>query len=321
MKRSYIVILIIIMLIVVCGCGGIETQGTGYPTAAATTSTVNSTTVTHGTTTETPTAATTQPMTEPTSEPTESTGTQIGLYTLEECKQLQGLFVRYEDGSFDRYYAGGFRTRSGRWQEDEKLYISRYNVMSNPVVTPDTQLVLFWDEQPQWNLVYSVLFEGYTIPYYSEEYGKQGAIVVGSGVEIDATMGYRVDVGGDNYEILYLAKTRDGDMFGAPVKFEEDIPSVDVSGFYTFEPGAEVTLRVAEGTEVTEVKTAADMAYYVYGKLYAADGYYYERSVDSYLSVDGYIEFDFSKHPSGQYVWIIESDGRYYGTVIQINND
>lgn len=220
-----------------------------------------------------------------------------GSYTLEEAQATEGVFIRYPDGSFDRYHNGYILT----WDDEYMTYGTDYHpqdlimnldsVDYNEHVLSEGQLVLFW---PYDYIVEQGLFEveesGYSL-FRADDDGKlEGLFLL------------------DNYTTGHLSQWNDGKGFngrnvnyttinGVPKEQYDGFPSTESRICGSFPARQSFTIGVVEGTTLVEKEYRTDYMYL----FHAASSSPYTLTP----TTDGYAIFDFTDTPPGEYVFTI----------------
>ena len=218
-----------------------------------------------------------------------------GSYTLSMIQEDPGLYIRYDDGSFDKYYTGNVFT----WDMNAMTYGADYRpqdlVMSDSLASSNSsnlekgQLVLVW---PYENRVieglYAVEESGYSL--------------------------FRTDDDGDLEGLMSTSENRfyrwnEGSVFywSNPVEYKtingvskddySGFPSAEGRDFVSFVPNETYTIGVVEGTALIEKEYRTNYMYYLHTE---------ETSPYTLTpTTDGYAIFDFTNTAPGRYVFTI----------------
>lgn len=76
--------------------------------------------------------------------PTETKICTIGDLALEDCQGNTGIYIAYEDGSFTRYYGGGYLDTAATYYA-EGMFLRNDIAEKNPVIRKNDKLVVFCD--------------------------------------------------------------------------------------------------------------------------------------------------------------------------------
>ena len=255
-----------------------------------------------------PTDASEQILTEPPIEMTEPV--MQGQYSLEQCKGKTGIFIAHADGSFTKYYGGGYLDMNSM-RNATGMYIENYIVDRNPTISKSDQLVVFCDTSygiemlpVSWDV--GVLFRDLG----NGTYGYTRAMKHKYGVDFFTYY--------DNHEtveesILYID--------GIPA---EEYSFVTVQGGPKnttgsgFPKGTTVRLGIQNGSTLVEEEYKVDATYYdcelKRNTGGVSDDQYYLHptpTTDGYAIIDIYDELHDREVPSGTYV-LVFSVGRSY---------
>ena len=266
----------------------------------------------------------TEPKEEPTTEPIPE---YVGNYSLDYCKSNAGVYIAYEDGSFDRCASGGYcyglSSGSdyfyGMFLKDSLLFdapdISRQNDSKKLVVFSDIYYTLTLHPIHAEVACFSTETNGGI-----EGYGKL-IQVTDNGASI--TIHY------DNHERetanpIYIngkpASEYEADKHSWSTRSHKGISrnySYSVLGFQREES---ITFGVAEGTTLVENTYQIDSTYYDCDRehnFWENEDIYWIMGTPT---ADGYAEVDISGVPSGKYVMVFRFDGKYRATILTIGN-
>lgn len=234
--------------------------------------------------------------TEKTEATTEPTVGMQGRYTLEQCKESPGIYVKYADGSFDIYQGGYVMNRSrsvftygNDYEEYEDLVISASAVERNLELLPKGQLVLFWPyDYIVWEGLYRVEESGYTLFRINED-GKLEGLFASRGNTLRGMDLWRQG----NWKGSYKYTT----INGVPKESSEEFPT-GTSGYYlSFPANQTYTIGAVEGTTLIEKEFKSNYMYFLHDSK--------ESDYTLNPTTDGYAVFDFSDTAPGEYVFRI----------------
>lgn len=228
----------------------------------------------------------------------EETNTQ-GQYTLDFCQGWPGLFVRYEDGSFDRYNGGAVFT----WDDNYMTYgtdnfprdlvISLGTVESNAKKLAEGELVLFW---PYDNRVRSGLYKveesGYSLVRKDEDGDLEGLFITRAN---ESGTGF---VQWNQGKTFYWSNSINySTINGISKELYEDFPSAEGREFASFPANQKFTIGVTEGTTLVEKEYSTDYMYLIQSD----ESSNYQQTA----TADGYAVLDFSDTEPGEYIFTV----------------
>lgn len=256
---------------------------------------------------------------------TEPEAAMQGKYTLEECTSKRGVFIAYEDGSFDLFPVGGYCYGYSRFSEGlDGFYIANSVAEAIPDVGRDDKLVVFCDDNYYLTL-YPVHGEISTIRTESENgvtgYGRLSNT-------LDCVYVHYEDGESETIRIEYI-NGEPADVYDAvklnyevkPYKGKNSVAvSVELTGFQKGEP---IRLGIVDGTAVSEYDYSADATYFdcnnEHNNWDEEDAYGINYGVQVTPTFDGYATIDFSEVPDGKYVVIfryIKGEKQYYQSTL-----
>ena len=230
---------------------------------------------------------------------TEPATQKQGRYTLEEAQEMDGLFILYPDGSFDRYYGGyvlTWDTQPMTYGSDsfpEDLIISTSRIERNKSAMKGGQLVLFWPyENRVRDGLYAVEESGYSLFRTDEEGDLEGLILTRSSIT-------RADLvqWNQGHAFYWSNSINYTTINGVPKEQYDGFPSTEGRDFGSFPAHQTFTIGVVEGTTLVEEEYETDHMYYLH-----ADS---SSPFTLTPTTDGYAVFDFSGTPSGEYVYTV----------------
>lgn len=258
-------------------------------------------------------------------ETTEPIPRKQGAFSIEGCKKHAGVFISYDDDSFDLIPSGGYCEGLSTWYDGfDGMYIPNAIIDETPIVNKNMNLVLFWDSDYLLSL-HPIHAEVNAFRTVSDDgtsgYGRMGQINSKS-QSASIYLSYR------NHESTYIqpvyingkpAYEYPAEHFSWTVR-----PYSGVSQDYTYQMwnfvGDTITLGTGEGTTLIE-------------KTYDIDAKYYDCNVDHnsceeqdvyYLkgipTPSGYATLDLSDVPSGRYSMVLEYNNqkRYIASLLTI---
>lgn len=236
-----------------------------------------------------------------------------GKYLLDECMEKNGFYIAYKDGSFDYYYTGGYcqgirrevATFEGMYLEDEIM-------QKNPIITPEDNMVLFW-EGDYFITLHPVIAE-IPVVQIEVENGEDGFAHFIS----DTSLGvFYKDNEWENIEVQTIDGMPAEEYVKEEVKIETTpsagMPSVvEMMKLRGFKKNTTVTLGIAEGSTLIEKAYEVDTTYYYCDPRwnhYEEEDFYYLANVPT---AQGYARIDFSAIPSGRYIMVINTGKNTY---------
>lgn len=255
---------------------------------------------------------------------TESTSKNLGEYTLSECISSDRVYIKYNDGSFDRYGAGGYCRKFSMGSGFYGMYLPdkylKYTTTLN-LSNDERKLVVF--ASGEYSLTLHPVHAEVAVFTTSKDdvigYGHIGQIT---------DRGVTIDIIYSNHEWEDIFATY---IDGKPAtEYEAEIlewyaypysgaTSVDVyCRLEGFKKGTTVTLGVVEGSTLVEKQYEVDATYYdcdpQHNNWQDEDIYYLE----CIATPEGYAEVDLTGVPAGKYVMLYDYDGYYCATVLTI---
>ena len=258
----------------------------------------------------------------PTTEPEPST---IGKYSLEKLVKYNyvGIFVAYEDGSFDGYPTGGYV-----WDAEEYLsYISGYFVpgdLSDKIDRIDANAKLVVFSPSSFSLTLFPIHASVSCLDMSGETGQPSYGKIGQLEDYGSSL--RVYYENGDYDVKSIeyingvpAHTYEAVKIENEVHPSKGIPSrVETVVHYGFTAGENITLACSEGTRLIEESYIANATFY---DCYPDHNDYSEPDeydIQLNRTSEGYAILDFSEVPSGRYVMIFSIAERIYPTLVDI---
>lgn len=275
-----------------------------------------------------PIATTEQPTTEPEStkqtQPptTEPVPTTIGSYTLEECKRANGVFIAYEDGSFDMFPTGGYCKGLGNLDSNfDGMFLSDSIISSTPTVNRQTKIVVFSNTDYRLTLhpIHASVRVFQTHSHIGVEgYGRLGEIF--SNTKRVNVYVYYEDHTSDEINPVFIngnpAYEYQADCVEWTVNPYSGMPRTQRTIQLLSFTGDEVTFGVGTGTTLIE-------------KTYPVNAKYFDCDIDknNYSDEDiyrltglptkeGYAEIDLSEIPDGQYALVFHFGNRYRASLL-----
>lgn len=241
-----------------------------------------------------------------------------GSYTLSMIQDDPGLYVRYADGSFDKYYTGDVFTWDmnamtyGADYRPQDLVISEGSISTNKSNLEKGQLVLVW---PYDNRVieglYAVEESGYSL-FRTDADGDLEGLILTRG----STTG-KDFVQWNEGHVFYWSNSVEYNTINGMLKENySEFPSAEGRDFASFAPNETYTIGVVEGTALVEKEYRTNYMYY----LHAAETSSYTLTP----TTDGYAVFDFTNTAPGKYVFTVsrwddkEDARRAVSTLIEI---
>lgn len=230
---------------------------------------------------------------------TEPEAQKRGSYTLEEAQATEGVFIRYPDGSFDRYHNGYILT----WDDEYMTYGTDYHprnlvmkldsVVYNEWLLSEGQLVLFW---PYDNIVEQGLFEveesGYSLFRTDDDGALEGLFLTCA-----SATGTALTQWNQNKVFYWSNDINYTTINGVPKEQYDGFPSTEGRDYGSFPDRQTFTIGVIEGTTLVEKEYRTDFMYL----LHADTSSPYTLTP----TTDGYAIFDFTDTPPGEYVFTI----------------
>lgn len=221
-----------------------------------------------------------------------------GWYSLEEAQEKTGLFIRYPDGSFDRYHNGYVMSwdeyRSAAHGIDyvpKNLVINVSAVEANQNLISQGQLVLFWPYQDDVRQgFYSVEESGYSL-FREDDDGKLEGLFKTRSITANADLSQW-----SQNAIFYWSNNINYTTINGILKEKyNEFPSTDGRELGSFPANQTYTIGVVEGTTLIEKEYKTDYMYMLHST---------EKSDFSLIpTTDGYAIFDFSDTDPGEYVF------------------
>lgn len=224
-----------------------------------------------------------------------------GRYTLKEAKELEGFFVLYPDGSFDRYSSGIVLTwdmqpmtyGADYWPQD--LVMGPSSIENNKTMLTEGKLVLFWsNDNRRIFKLYPVRESGYSLFRRDDNMKLEGLIST------------RGSINGKNFEqwnqghVFYWSNSVDyATINGIPKEQYTEFPSAEGRDFADFPANQTYKIGIIEGTTLVEKEYQSNYMYFLQD--------YKAVSCSLIPTVDGYAIVDFSDAPVGEYILTISS--------------
>ncbi len=235
---------------------------------------------------------------------TSETTVSRGSYTLGECQEETGLFIRYPDGSFANYFTGYVLTWNvhamtyGADYFPEDLVMSDVDKERNKERLDGGELVLFY---PHTNRVqkglYPVRESGYSLFRLDDDYPREAYRLEGLILTRGTTDGRSFTQWNQN-QVFYWSNTIEYTTInGIPAEDYDGFPSAEGRDFASFPAHETYVIGTVEGTTLTEKQYESDYMYFLHE----------DESCEFGLTAttDGYAVFDFSNTPPGEYVFTI----------------
>lgn len=303
LRRSFSAV-VTICLLFLCGCGNLETPSKDCEGVPETTEYVH-TTEHHNYVKNTI--------------PVESTPAMQGQYTLEDCQGSTGIFIAYADGSFDRFYGGGFLDQDGMYNANG-MFLRNDIIDYNPSIGKDDKLVLFCDSSYTFEMV-PVNWETGVL-YTKLEDGTRGytrAIKHQYGVDFFTYY--------ENYEtvqnsILYIDGVSAKEY---PFEIVQGGPK-NTTG-YGFPKGTTVKLGTQSGSAIIEEEYEVSATYFDcrvirnIGKVSDDEYFLYPTpTTDGYAVINIYDGLHDREIPSGAYVLVLRMGRSYIAYLLNWEN-
>lgn len=242
-----------------------------------------------------------------------------GQYTLEQCKEKTGIFIAHEDGSFTKYYGGGFLKQDGMYNANG-MYIRNYLIDRNPPIGKNDKLVLFCDEKYTFDL----------LPV-NWEVG-----VLFSELE-DGTYGYTRAIG-HKYGVDFFTYYDNFETIQNSIHYIDGVPAQeypfeivqggpkDTTG-YGFPKGSTVKLGAQSGSALIEEEYEVSATYFdcqlIYNTGGVSDDEYFldpTPTTDGYAVIDIYDARRDREVPSGTYVLVLRMGRKYIAYLLNWQN-
>ncbi len=230
---------------------------------------------------------------------TEPVAQTQGSYTLEEAQEMEGLFILYPDGSFDRYNGGyvlTWNTQPMTYGSDsfpEDLIISTNRIDRNKSALNGGQLVIFWPyENRVRDGLYAVEESGYSLFRTDDEGDLEGLILTRG-----STTGTGLVQWNQSHTFYWSNSINYTTINGVPKEQYDGFPSTEGRDFGSFPAHQTFTIGVVEGTTLIEKEYETDHMYFLHAD--SSSPYTLTPTTESYAI------FDFSDTPSGEYVYTV----------------
>lgn len=246
--------------------------------------------------------------------------TTQGKTSRDECEKNPGIYIAYEDGSFDYYPRGGYCEDLTKYSDCfEGMFLPKRVADATPKVNSSTKLVVYA-----------------TNDYYVELYPIHAEVLAIAMKNADGVTGYgRLTSIGDDYASIYVvyrnrerANVHAVNINGKPAKEyqgEEVVWEVNPYAgmtsvteeykLYGFK-GQEVTLSVAEGSKLVDTTYTVDTVFYDcnsdHNNWMDKDVFY----LKTMPTTEGYAVIDFTEVPSGRYAMLFRSNGIYIASLL-----
>lgn len=251
-----------------------------------------------------------------------------GMYILEEAKHMDGIFLAYEDGSFDRYVTGGYckgLTKSST--EFDGYYALNSMLLDVPAVITETdQLAVFSDRNFNITL-HPINFEVGAISVESDN-GVRG--FGHCSYLFEDNMNVSVHYSNHDTEVmdvLYIDSILPSEY---PLEITEKIvhpykgmkSKEEVARYYSFPRGDKVSLATAQGTALIEKTYDVNATYYdlyVNHNEWDVVDYYildYKPTVEGYAKIEMHDSWQGVDIPAGKYIMVYKTDRTYKASVI-----
>lgn len=238
-------------------------------------------------------------------ETTEALGEWNGKYLLSDIQQDSGIYIKYDDMSFDKYLGVSYEKNSdGFWNRDlDGLFLNNSIADKLPIVDNQVNLVVRWDDYFQLEL-HPVSSEASVISMDSVNgYGK---------LDSDKKMVTAFCRNG-SFVRFFLATINGKPAEDYPAKIEERTVNPYAGArsrslivkTTSFEKDSLVTLGIKEGSSLIEEQFYADATFYDFNSEHKSWDIPYEYLVKYTPTVDGYADLDFSDIPNGKYVLVL----------------
>lgn len=309
MNSKKLLCLALAFVLLLCGCGSAAdpTESEVVPTAPDNT---------------------VMPTAVPTTAPVETTEPGLMGYSFEEANELKGLFYILEDGSFARYWSGGFKMYAGIYDYGrDTLYVPRGSVDSNPVLSQKDTIVIFSDVNISVD-IQPVAASGKTVSLTSDDELVILNPIYSPSTREGITHYHAIMRESKDDTTISLIGSTEEHLFGVPLeeieytRYEKSYGKIRgiQENFDSFPGDENVTISLVEGTKVNQFTAIADYYFYMYGDYYTR----YNESlpiaeVNAIPTVEGYAAVKLENVPAGQYVMIVSmEDNTYYGTTLTV---
>lgn len=222
-----------------------------------------------------------------------------GIYTLSKIQDEPGLYVRYSDGSFDKYYTGDVFTWDmnamtyGADYRPQDLVMSEGSVSTNKSNLEKGQLVLVWPyETGVIEGLYVVEESGYSL-FRTDNDGDLEGLILTRG----STTGKDFVQWNEGHVFYWSNSVEYNTINGILKENYSEFPSAEGRDFASFAPNETYTIGVVEGTALVEKEYRTNYMYY----LHADETSPYTLTP----TTDGYAVFDFTNTDPGKYVFTI----------------
>lgn len=263
---------------------------------------------------------------ETTASTTEPTVSYQGSYTLEDSSVMNGVYIAYDDGSFDRYQMGGYCSglTSGSLYF-YGMYLEDSIAENLPVMDANSNLVVFSDSYYSLSL-YPINSETGVIHVLSDDgvegYGQlwqqheSGAVV---------SVDYRNNQN-ERWLVRYIDEKPAQDYPAEKIEWEVTPYKGSSSTVYEkkalgFKNGTTVVFGMAEGSTLVETSYDVDTTYY---NCNPEENNWQEEDrygLPSIPTTDGYAGVDLSGVPSGKYIMLFEENGYYSASILNLENN
>jgi len=263
----------------------------------------------------------------PDKEQNESNGKMRGMYTLDNCKGMIGVYVAYEDGSFDMCTGGGYcyglisggNMFHGMFMRDVSLvYAKEIDKLSK-----EKRLVVFCNTDYSLTL-HPIHAEAACFVVESSDgdvkgYGRLSQITeMGAPIDILYVEGEREDI-----NPIYIDGKPAKEYNAETVKWSVN-PFKGMSGtsytyqLWGFKKGTNVKIGVGKGTALVEKEYEVNSTYYdcEYDRNNWEDEDIYH--IEGLATPEGYAEVDLSNVPKGKYVMLFQWKGTYRANILTI---
>ena len=253
-----------------------------------------------------------------------------GRYTLEECKEKRGVFIQYEDGSFDRYPGGGYIIGQNSVNASiDGMFMYNSDVAQIPIITESDSLVVFCDSS------YSLMLN----PVNWEN----GALSINS----DGMYGYGRILEQNKYGVTLYVYFENNEISQKNVSYIDGMPAQDyqlevinevVTPYegmsskslnitsYGFKESSSVKLGIKQGSSIVEEEFVADVTFFDCGsdnRNWQIEDYYgldTQATTNGYATVDIYDNLHNKEIPSGLYVMKLNMGRSYIAYLLNWHN-
>lgn len=242
----------------------------------------------------------------------------IGALSLEQCASKGGIYIAYDDGSFDEIPGGGYCYGISQMTDGIKgMFLENDTVECTPAITSDMKVVVFSASEYYFLNAYSIHHEVAAIQYTSDNgtkgYGRLS-------YEQNTVYVYYRNHESEDIKIEFI-NGEPSENYNA-VKIEREVypyKGMTTKKFYFgmagFQPADKVKLGIVKGTTVVEKSYPVNITYFDcdsdHNNWDEEDQYYLEATP----TVEGYAVIDFTELPTGRYVLVYEyvsGESRYY---------